>query len=159
MKEKYTILFALTVFVLIFISSCKNKYSPTETPQAEVLFSKDSLSVSSSDTGQLNLMDSITYEIADSNIRKIELKYLMESNGGDSSADRIYYGVFLSKPGVSYFAEYGYLFSPKTIDTTHTFDISSYPGMVLRFKVSIERKTKFGYKYVRFRNLKLTKIE
>lgn len=159
MKNQYLALFALIIFSLIFIASCKSKYTPLEAPQPQVLFSKDSISVSSSDTGYLYLQDSVTFDITDTTIRKIELKYIMESNGGDTSADRIYYGVFLSKPGVSYFAHYGYLFTSKTIDTTHTFDISSYPGLVLKFKVSIERKTRFGYKYVRFRNMKLTKTE
>lgn len=145
------------VFVSLFIFSCKD--SDPVTPGSNepvVLFSRDSLALSSSDTGMLGLIDSVLFDI-DTSVTRIKLDYRMESTGG-AALDRIYYGVFLSKPGVSFFADYGYLFNSKIIDSTSTLDVSSYRGLTLKFKVAIEKKTDPIYRYVRFRNMKLSQI-
>lgn len=140
---------------LVLFSSCKDStlVTPT-TKEPVVLFSKDSLAVSTSDSGMVGLADSVLYEI-DTTVRNIQLDYYMESSGGVPPGDRVYYGVFLSKPGVSYFADYGYLFTSQIIDTSRTFDVSNFRGLTLKFKVAIENKTNYSFRYVRFRNMKL----
>ena len=147
----------LLIFALIFVSSCKDSGTgvpPTNEPV--VLFSRDSLGLSSSDSGQVGLADSVEYSI-DTTVKNIKLEYRMESSGG-AAGDRVYYGIFLSKTGVSYFADYEYMFNSKTIDTSYTFDVSSYRGLTLKFIVAIEKKTDYSYRYVKFKNMKLTKL-
>ena len=154
---KYIFSIPIIIFVMIFISSCKD--SGTEAPPVNepvVLFSKDSLVLSSSDSGQVGLADSVEYSI-DTTVRNIKLEYRMESSGG-AAGDRIFYGVFLSKTGVSFFSDYEYMFNGKTIDTSYTFDVSSYRELTLKFKVAIEKKTDYSFRFVKFKNMKLTKL-
>jgi hypothetical protein len=162
MKKKIIFSAALTIFILIFISSCKNDYQPLETPQPVLLFSSDSLGLASSDIGIIELADSITYDITDSTAKKVEIRYKLFSNGASdfNDADQhdiIYYGVFLSKPGVSFFADYEYVTVPRNIDTVRTIDITGYPGLTLKFKVAITRKIDNTYRYVYFKNMELYK--
>lgn len=156
MKKKILFSAALTIFILIFISSCKNEYQPLETPQPVLLFSKDSLGLASSDSGYVGLRDSVAYDITDSSATNIEIRYSLITNGAPQPDD-IYYGVFLSKPGVSFFADYENVESPRNIDTVRTFDISGYPGLTLKFLVRITSKTDNSYRYVYFKNMKLYK--
>jgi len=156
MKKRNIFFTAFAIFVLIFISSCKNEYQPTETPQPVLLFSIDSLGLASSDSGYIGLADSIMYDITDSTAKNIEIRYSLTSNGA-ALHDVIYYGVFLSKPGVSFPADYEYLTVPRNIDTVRTFDITGYPGLTLKFKVLITSKTDHSYRYVYFKNMKLYK--
>lgn len=160
MKKKNIYTAALTIFVLIFISSCKNEYQPTETPQPVLLFSSDSLGLASSGYGFIGLADSLTYDITDSSATNIELRYKLFSNGASDDADQhdmIYYGVFLSKPGVSFFADYEYLTAPRNIDTVRKLDITGYPGLTLKFKVMITTKIDSLYRYVYFKDMQLYK--
>lgn len=147
----------LLIFALIFVSSCKDSGTgvpPTNEPV--VLFTRDSLGLSSSDSGLIGLGDSVQYDI-DTTAKSIKLEYRMESSGG-AEGDWIFYGVFLSKTGVSFFSDYGYMSSSKTIDTSYTFDVSSYKGLTLQFKVLIEKKTDHSFRFVKFKNMKLTKL-
>ena len=162
MKKKIIFPAAITIFILIFISSCKNDYQPLESPQPVLLFSYDSLGLASSGFGNIDLADSVIYDITDSTTKNIEIRYKLFSNGASdfSDADQhdiIYYGVILSKPGISITVDYGYITDPKNIDTTRTFDISDYPGLTLRFIVKILSKIDSTYRYVYFKDMKLYK--
>ena len=162
MKKKNIFFTAFAIFVSIFISSCKNEYQPTETPQPVLLFSSDSLGLASSGYGYIGLADSITYDITDSTVRNLEIRYKLFSNGasdsnGDDQHDVIYYGVFLSKPGVSFFADYEYVTVPRNLDKVKTLDITGYPGLTLKFKVLISTKVDSLYRYVYFKDMKLYK--
>ena len=162
MKKKIIFTAALTIFILIFISSCKNEYQPIVSPQPVLLFSSDSLGLTSSDIGIIGLADSVTYDITDSSATNVEIRYKLFSNGASDynnsdEHDMIYYGVFLSKPGISFFSEYEFLTVPRNIDTVRTIDITGYPGLTLKFKVEIIRKIDNMYRYVYFKDMKLYK--
>lgn len=162
MKKKIIFSAALTIFILIFISSCKNEYQPIESPQPVLLFSYDSLGLESSGFGNIGLADSVTFDITDSSATNIEIRYKLFSNGASdlNDADQhdiIYYGVFLSKSGVSFFADYEFLTVPRNIDTVKKLNISGYPGLTLKFKVMITRKIDSSYRYVYFKDMKLYK--
>lgn len=164
MKKKIIFSAALTIFILIFISSCKNEYQPLETPQPVLIFSSDSLGLTSSGYGYIGLADSLTYDITDSTIKNVEISYKLFSNGASDinnkdQHDMIYYGVFLSKPGISFFADYEFVTVPRNIDTVRRFDISGYPGLTLKFKVAITSKIDSTYRYVYFKDMKLFKIQ
>jgi len=162
MKKKNIFSGALSIFILIFISSCKSDYQPLESPQPVLLFSADSLGLASSGYGFIGLGDSLTYDITDSTAANIEIRYKLFSNGASDindidQHDIIYYGVFLSKPGVSFFADYEYVTVPRNIDTVRKLDITGYPGLALKFKVMITTKIDSLYRYVYFKDMKLYK--
>ena len=162
MKKKIIFPAAITIFILIFISSCKNDYQPLESPQPVLLFSSDSLGLASSGFGFIGLADSVTYDITDSSATNIEIRYKLFSNGASDfndadQHDMIYYGVFLSKPGVSFFADYEFVTVPRNIDTVRKIDITGYPGLTLKFKVMITLKMDSLYRYVYFKDMKLYK--
>lgn len=159
MKIKTGIFILITGALLIASASCKksDELIPPEVNQPVELFS-DSISVSSSDSGNVLIGDSLSYQITDSTVNHIKLQYYMETSGGNTG-DRIYYGIFLSKPGLSYYSDYGYPVGAKIVDTTLTFNISNYRGLILTAKVAIERKIDNTLKYSKFKNIKLTKID
>ncbi len=160
MANKNKIYFLLVAALMVSLISCNKNdaVTPPEVSQPVELFSKDSISVYSSDSGNVMLADSIMYDISDSTIKDIKLQYNMETSGGNTG-DRVYYGIFLSKPGVSYYSNYGYPAGNKIIDTTITFNIVNYKGLTLTAKVAIEHKASYDPRYSRFKNIKLIKVD
>lgn len=157
--------FMLIIFSILLASCSDNSVTPTNTNPTPtpnpydtiLLFSYDSLGLSSSDSGNVGLKDSVLYDI-DTSATKIKLKYYMQSTGGIPPSEKVYYGVFISKPGISFFADYDYLYNNRIIDTSRIFDISSYKGITLKFKVAIDQKINHNTENVFFKNMKLYSI-
>lgn len=153
-------LFIPIILLLTVIISCKdNPYNPIITPEPVTLYDKDSIVAQSSDTVHfLTITESASYQITDSTIKNLNLKFALQTNAIDNG-DQIFYGVYLSKPGTSYLAQYEYL--TRNIDTTYnnTYFIRDYKNLNAKFTVAIYKKTDNSFRYVKMKNMKVIKID
>lgn len=157
MKEiKLLILFIL---LAVTIYSCKdNTVTPVvNPPQPVVLFEKDSVVISSSDSGRVNLGDTLIYQIMDTTINNLNITYTLQSNA-TSSAGTFYYNVFLKNEGATISLSGGSI--SQNIDSTFSFDrnILAYRYLKATFILGIYNKTDHSTIYIRFKNIKITKL-
>jgi hypothetical protein len=156
--KKISILIPIILLLTVIISCKDNPYNPIVPPQSVTLFEKDSITAASSDSGLFNISETASYPIIDSTIKNLNLKFSLQTNAiGDS--DQIFYGVYLSKPGISYLAQYEYL--TRNIDTSYNniYFIRDYKNMTAKFLVAIYKKVDHSYKYVKLKNMKVIKID
>jgi len=151
----------VTHFILIY-SGCRDeiifqtiKSYPGPTGDTTLLFS-DSLGLSSSDSGNIGLVDSVLYNF-ESAFMQLKLEYHLKSTGG-TVPDNIYYGIFISTPDSLYFADYGTIALLTDINITRILNISSHSGMTAKFKVAIFNKGDHSYRYIYLKNIKLSSI-
>ncbi|RPI13019.1 MAG: hypothetical protein EHM58_19280 [Ignavibacteriae bacterium] len=153
---KYLILsLALLTFLL---QSCKEEaVAPVDPPQPEVLFQQDSLVLSSSEVGRLELGDTLVYQITDTTVNNLNVKFTLQSNA-TSSADVIYYACYLNKPGTT--IPLGGEPVTANIDSTFSFDrnVSIYKGLKANFILGIFSKSDSSYKYIKYKDIKVTKL-
>jgi hypothetical protein len=152
------ILFICISLTFLLYSCTDNPYNPIVDPQPVVLFQADSVYISSSDSGRVNLSSSQGYLITDTSVRNINFQFRVQSNTSDS-ADQIFYEINLGKSGVvSIFSIKEY---PKSnIDTSYnfTYDISAYNDLGASFTSGIFYKVNYNFKYMTIKNIKITKL-
>ena len=158
------IIVLLAALFILALESCRDEVIPpsiTNTPaptgDTTLLFS-DSLGVSSTDSGNVNLVDSVLYEI-DSAYSELKLEYHLTSTGGPESGDNIYYGIFVSNPDTLFFADYGNLSLLTDIYITRILDIPVVPNITAKFKVAILQKADHSYRDVYLKDIKLYSIK
>ena len=158
MKELKILILCISLTILLY--SCKdNSTNPvTNNPQPVVFFTYDSLVMTSSDSGRVDSSLTIETAINDTSIHNLKMEFNVQSNT-TLPEDIIYYSVNISKTGVNFLNIQNFAYT--NLDTTFSIErnISAYKNMKASFTLTISRKSDHSNRFIRYNNIKLTKLD
>lgn len=159
MLSKYLVLLFSSLILASLLYSCKNNVNSST--NGIILYSKDTINLSTQGEGVLNLYNEQDYFSPYTNIRKIELDYTGETNI-DSSKGICHMIVKVAAQSGGSVPFYMYYDGITSINHSYTYNayITSDVNLwYVQFRIEINNGFTPGVKYIIMRNIKVVGLE